>query len=112
MLAAYRETIGRNGRIYFGDPTKFQRPDAFEKALVKYGKYSQVAVVSYEFNFCRVSSRKILLLKLYIFDVTETYTLAIIIVMLALCVMCTAIWVAAPRKVRRVAFPAKKTPLT
>ena len=42
----------------------------------------------------------------YIFDVTGTYTLAVVIAMLAICVMCTSIWVAAPRKVRRVASRA------
>ena len=39
----------------------------------------------------------------YIFDTTGTYTLAIVATMLALCLMLIAIWVAAPRKVWRVA---------
>jgi len=39
----------------------------------------------------------------YIFDVTGTYALAIIITMIAVSIQIPAIWVAAPRKVRRVA---------
>ena len=38
----------------------------------------------------------------YIFDVTGTYTLAIVITMLAVCIKGISIWVAAPRQVRRV----------
>ena len=38
----------------------------------------------------------------YIFDVTGTYTLAIIITMFAAGMMIIAMWVAAPRKVRRI----------
>jgi len=37
-----------------------------------------------------------------IFDITGNYSLAIIITMIAVCVMGAAIWVAAPRKVRRI----------
>jgi len=39
----------------------------------------------------------------YIFDTTGTYTVAIVLTMLALCLTLIAIWVAAPRKVLRVA---------
>lgn len=38
----------------------------------------------------------------YIFDVTGAYTWAILIVMVAVVIECVAIWLAAPRKVRRV----------
>ena len=38
----------------------------------------------------------------YIYDVSGTYTLAIIITMIAVFTMGVSIWIAAPRKVRRV----------
>jgi len=38
----------------------------------------------------------------YIYDVNGTYTLAIIITMIAIFIMGVSIWVAAPRKIRRV----------
>jgi len=46
----------------------------------------------------------------YIFDVTGTYTLAIIITIFAVVMMIIAMWVAAPRKVRRVGRRAYKIP--
>jgi len=46
----------------------------------------------------------------YIFDVNGTYTLAVAIAIFAVCTMCTAMWVVAPRKVLRIAKGAKKTP--
>lgn len=36
----------------------------------------------------------------YIFDTTGAYTLAIVIVAIALCIMCASIWIASPRKAR------------
>ena len=38
----------------------------------------------------------------YIFDVTGTYTMAIVVAMIAVCVKCAAMWVAAPRKIKMV----------
>ena len=46
----------------------------------------------------------------YIFDVNGTYTMAVVITIIAVCTMCTAMWVAAPRKVLRIAKRAKKIP--
>jgi len=36
----------------------------------------------------------------YIFDTTGAYTLAVVIVGIALCIMCVSIWIASPRKAR------------
>jgi len=45
----------------------------------------------------------------YIFDVTGTYTLAIVITMFGVGAMIVGIWIAAPRKVRRVSGRASRT---
>ena len=44
----------------------------------------------------------------YIFDVTGTYFLAIIVTMISACIMGIFMWVAAPRKIRRVAGKISK----